>query len=90
MAVIGSFASIATWTKDGVVSWRAIIYSNELTRYNTAGMEIMMYPFHSEEKSNVLRITDILNPFDHATEINATDNFVNSARSAIRTGGIDI
>ena len=64
---------------------RELESDSELKRYNIAGMEIMIYLFHCEDKNNSLRIADILDPFDSARKFNATDNFVNSPRGAIKT-----
>jgi hypothetical protein len=78
VAVMGSFVSNATCTKDGGVSPSATMYKRELTRYNTAGTEIAIYGLQSDENNNSVRIPDTLNPFGRVRKISATANFINS------------
>jgi len=68
--------------KSGVVERRAVVYRIELTRDKAAGMEIVMYFFLWEEKSNSEGSSETLNPTALATNAKDTDNFVNSPRKA--------
>src|SRR5271154_1989649 len=83
-AVTGSLARIVTCKKEGGINPRAMVYSNQLARYNAAGIATARYARMLDEKNKAFVIAERFHPRDRVNHISATINFISSAKNATR------